>query len=56
MDIVIHDFPKFSDNRYKIERKYCELVNLYRNGTQLDVETLDWMDSANTWLMDTNTK
>lgn len=56
MDIQIFSFPTLNDGRLVVEEVYCDLVNKYRNGEVLDVEELDWMDSANTWLIDTGTK
>ena len=51
-EVLIFKFPDFrSDNRMVIERKYCELINDYRNGEPLDPEVLDWMDSANAYLI-----
>lgn len=51
-EVLVFKFPSLNDgSRTEIERKYCELVNEYRNGTALDPEVLDWMDSANNWLM-----
>lgn len=49
MKVVVHDFPPFK-SVYRVEEKYCELLNKYRSGEYLDEETIDWMDSANTWL------
>jgi len=56
---VIFNFPTFENSkRIEIERKYCELVRDYRNGVFLDPEAIDWMDSANNWLIavESNTK
>jgi hypothetical protein len=49
MDIFC--FPTEKDGRHAIEVKYCELLNEYRNGAKLAPEIIDWMDSANNWLM-----
>lgn len=51
MEIEVYSFPTMKDGRTAVEYKYCELLNQYRNGEKLDPEALDWMDSANTWLM-----
>ena len=51
MEIEVYSFPTMKDGRNAVEYKYCELLNQYRNGEHLDPEVLDWMDSANTWLM-----
>ena len=56
MDIQIFSFPTQNDGRYAVEEHYCQLVNKYRNGETLDVEELDWMDTANTWLMTSGDK
>jgi hypothetical protein len=55
MDIEVHSFPTMR-NPEQVERTYCELVNKYRNGEHLDPEVLDWMDSANNWLMASGSK
>lgn len=55
MDIKKFDFPTLDDGIEAIERKYCELVNLYRDH-QLDIEEQDWMDTANTWLITADSK
>lgn len=50
-EVLVFKFPEFtSENRTVIERRYCELVNEYRDH-KLDPEVLDWMDTANTFLM-----
>lgn len=51
MDVCVYNLPTLADGFPAVEQKYCELVNLYRNGETLDVEVMDWMDTANTWLM-----
>lgn len=56
IDVEMHKFPTLKDGRIAVEEKYCELVNMYRKGEKLDYETIDWMDSANTWLMTTGSK
>lgn len=44
----IYDLPTIEDPR--LEKTYCEVLNLYRSGEELDSVVLDWMDSANNWL------
>lgn len=56
MDVKVFDFPTMKDGRIAVEHKYCELLNLYRSGEKLDLEALDWMDTANNWLMTTGSK
>ena len=56
MDVEIFKYPTLSDGRIAVEQKYCELINLYRSGEHLNPETLDWMDTANNWLMTTGSK
>lgn len=51
MDVNVYDFPTMSDGVTVVEHKYCELLNKYRDGAKLPPEALDWMDTANTWLM-----
>ena len=49
---MVFNFPTLEENyRTEVERKYCELVRDYRNGIRLAPEAIDWMDSANTWLL-----
>lgn len=55
MDVTMFDFPTMRDGRIAVETKYCELLNLYRRGEQLDEIEIDWLDSANTWLINTET-
>jgi len=56
VNIEMYQFPTLSDGRIAVEQKYCELLNKYRSDEKLQVEELDWMDSANTWLTFTSTK
>lgn len=55
MDIKNYDFPTLEDGIEAVEKKYCELVNLYREHA-LDEEEQDWMDTANTWLITADSK
>lgn len=50
MNVELFTFPTMQDGQTAVEYKYCELLNKYRNGEDLDPEALDWMDTANTWL------
>ena len=56
MDVTMFDFPTMRDGRIAVETKYCELLNLYRRGEQLDEIEIDWLDSANSWLIATESK
>lgn len=56
MDVEVFDFPTLRDGRIAVEAKFCELLNLYRRGEDLEPEAIDWMDTANTWLMTTGSK
>jgi len=56
MDVETYTFPTMNDGRIVVEEAYCNLINAYRNGDTLKPEMLDWMDSANTWLITTETK
>ena len=56
MEIETFNFPTMNDGRVVVEEAYCDLVNAYRNGEALKPEMIDWMDSANTWLITTGTK
>lgn len=51
VDVYMHKFPTMVNPR-DVELKYCELLNAQRSGESLPVEAIDWMDSANTWLME----
>ena len=51
MDYRIFQLPTPKDDVLMIERAWCELNTRLRNGETLDTEELDWMDTANTWLM-----
>lgn len=52
MDISVYKFPHLvEEERSKVEEFYCELANKYRDGEILDPEIIDWMDTANNWLM-----
>lgn len=53
-DIVLYTFPTMEDGKKKIEEVYCLLLNDYRSGKKISSEALDWMDSANTWLLLSN--
>jgi hypothetical protein len=53
MKVNVFNFPTLDDGRLAVEEKYCELLNVYRQGEYLDPEALDWMDSANNWLSST---
>jgi hypothetical protein len=53
MDVCVFDLPTLADGLGAVEQKYCELLNKYRSGEQLEVEVVDWMDTANTWLITT---
>lgn len=56
MNVELYNYPTLKDGRIAVETLFCELVNKYRNGEKLEPETLDWMDTANTWLMTTGDK
>lgn len=56
MQVEVYSFPTLNDGRIAVEHAYCELVNRYRNGETLEPEALDWMDTANTWLMTSGDK
>lgn len=50
-EVLIFKFPEFTnENRTIIERRYCELLNEYRDHT-LEPEALDWLDGANNFLI-----
>jgi hypothetical protein len=51
MDIRVFDLPTRNDDPYTIERRLRELENKARYGVKLDEIEIDWMDTANTWLI-----
>lgn len=51
MQYTIMDLPVLDNNILTIEKKYCEVLNQYRNGKILEPEVLDWMDAANNHLI-----
>lgn len=51
MNVQVFNFPTM-DQPVLVEQTYCKLLNAKRNGESLDPEVLDWMDTANTWLME----
>ena len=53
MQVEMFSLPTMKDGLVAVEQKYCEIYNAYRNGEKLDPEVLDWMDTANTWLLTT---
>lgn len=54
MDIEVYKFPTM-DNPENVEKAYCELLSAKRRGEEIPVEALDWMDTANNWLMEVKT-
>lgn len=52
MNIRVFELPTRDDDMFVIERRLNELESRFRNGDQLDVIELDWMDTANTWLIE----
>ena len=55
MDVMVYSFPTMADGVSVVEQKFCELMSQYRRGEQLDEIEIDWLDSANTWLINTET-
>ena len=51
MDIRVFDLPTRYADPYTIERRLRELEEQARSGVKLDEIEIDWMDSANTWLI-----
>jgi hypothetical protein len=52
MQVEMFSLPTLNDGVMAVEQKFCEVLSAYRNGEKLDPEVLDWMDTANTWLME----
>jgi hypothetical protein len=51
MDIRVFHLPTQSDDPYTIERRLRELEERARHGVELDEVEINWMDTANTWLI-----
>ena len=51
MDIRVFDLPTRDDRTEVIERRLAELERRVQNGESLDEVEVDWMDTANTWLL-----
>lgn len=51
MEVEVYSFPTM-ENPKAVEVTYCELLNAHRRGETLPIEAIDWMDSANTWLLE----
>lgn len=50
MDIQVYNLPTLNDGIFAIEQKYCEILSKKRSGEELSIEVLDWLDTANNWL------
>ena len=53
MEFRIFSLPTERDDIRIIESRWCELNTKLRNGEQLDDVELNWMDTANNWLITT---
>jgi hypothetical protein len=51
MDIRVFDLPTRNDDPYTIERRLRELEDRAKHGVELDEVEINWMDTANTWLI-----
>jgi len=40
------------DNPVAVERTFCQLLNAQRRGEKLDEVEINWMESANCWLIE----
>lgn len=54
MEVEVYKFPTM-ENPKAVETTYCELLSAKRRGEFIPVEALDWMDTANTWLIESRT-
>lgn len=54
MEVEVYSFPTM-ENPKDVEFTYCEILNAQRRGELIPVEALDWMDTANTWLIQSRT-
>lgn len=50
-DFRVFELPTANDDTFVIERTWCELNTRLRNGDNLDEVEINWMDTANTWLL-----
>ena len=51
MEVELFAFPTM-ENPKAVDDTFCNLLNAQRRGESLPVEALDWMDTANNWLME----
>jgi hypothetical protein len=51
MEVELFTFPTM-ENPKAVEDTFCNLLNAKRRGESLPVEALDWMDTANNWLLE----
>lgn len=52
MDIRIYELPTLAPENYcQIEQKVNELQSRYRDKKNIDHIEMDWLDTANNWLM-----
>lgn len=51
MDIRVFNLPTRDDDTYVIERRLYELEDRARYGAALDEVEMDWVDTANNWLI-----
>ena len=51
MEIRVFDLPPRSASFDSIEKRLHELEQRSRKGDELDEVEIDWMDTANTWLV-----
>lgn len=51
MEVETFQFPSIDDGVLKLQEKYCDMLNKYRD-SKLSPEEIDWMDWANNALTD----
>ena len=51
-DYRVFELPTVNDDTFVIGRTWCALNTRLRNGDSLDEVEINWMDSANTWLLE----
>lgn len=52
MDIKVYDLPLLEEeNVTSVTKHLMELERRYRNAAPMDEIEIDWMDSANNWLL-----
>lgn len=54
-EVRVYSFPTM-ENPVAVERTFCQLLNAQRRGENLEEEEINWMESANCWLIEARSK